>query len=479
MKLRVLTALFAVAVIVLANQSAWSCSELFVGQSATDDYRISARTMDLCIPTFPQLVLSPRGIERIALLPSAGDTPVSWTAIYGSVNVYVFNTNICTDGVNEAGLSAALLWSEGSVYPTGQSDRAMSLNYWSQYCLDKYSLVAEAVADVRDMKIYNPLSVLPAALHLVLHDANGDSAVLEYDDSGNLKVYTPTSSPTAYNGVLTNEPFYPLQIANLANYKPWGGALDLPGGSEPESRFVRGSYCLKQMYTPRSDQEAVGNTFQFIQYMATPYMAGSGSEAPWPTTWTTVRDQTELTYYFDTYNKPGVRYTYLKDIDFTAGQSMKAQWLDDSNEGDVGSRFLAIDYNPNGLNSYKALSINPYRIYPFMPFSYSIYLSQDITKAFDFYVVATAGGITLSIDFDGKIEDGIKPILRNVPSAKASILLSVTPAAVFPLEVRGQVVTFYCVAVEVGKTPPIASLEDLMTSTPYVIYMDKEPMTVK
>ncbi|MCX6339438.1 MAG: linear amide C-N hydrolase [Candidatus Aureabacteria bacterium] len=464
-----------VASILFIGQCAWSCSELFLN----NEFRISARTMEFLIPMFPQMVLSPCGVERTALLPSEGDTPITWTAKYGSVSIYAFGQNICTDGINEHGLSAAILWCEDSKYPTQQSDRAMSINYWAQYFLDMHLNVADAVVDARDLKLYNPLQALISAnLHLVLHDSSGDSAVLEYDGLGNLNVYRPDSTPTAYNGVMTNEPFYPLQIANLMNYKPWGGALDLPGDYESESRFVRGSYCLKEMYSSVSHQAAVGAAFQFIEYLAWPYMS-SIDPPPWFTLWTAVRDHADLTYYFTTMLKPGVRSAYLNYLDFTAGQSMKMQGLDDSNEGDVGGGFLAMDYHPNGLNSYKPLSINPYKLFPQFPFSYTLYLGQNITKAFDLYVVATGAGQTWTIYLDGKVEEGIKPVLKNQPGARAPILLSVTPGAVFPIEARGQQVTFYVVAVEAGKIPPALSLEGLAENTPNVIYMDKEQMTIK
>ena len=465
----------AAGAVVFAGRSAWPCSEMFLNT----EYKVSARTMDFFVPMFPQMVLSPRGVERTALMPSESDTGLTWTAKYGSVNVYAFGQNVCTDGVNERGLSTAILWCEDSKYPTHPSVRSLSINYWAQYFLDMHDNVAEAVADAQDIKIYNPIQpLIPVALHLVLHDRNGDSAVLEFDGSGNLTVYRPGSTPTAYNGVMTNEPFYPQQIANLANYKPWGGGLDLPGDDGPESRFVRGSYCLKQMYTPTGDQQAVGAAFQFIQYLATPYMQ-SMDPPPWPTLWTTVRDHTDMTYYFNTFIKPGVRYASLDYLDFTEGQSMKAQGLDDSDEGDVGGRFLAMDCHPNGLNSYNPLSINPYKLFASFPFNYTLYLSQSITKPFDLYIIATGAGRTWSIYLDGEVEEGIQPVLENQPGAKAPILRSVAPQAVFPIGEIGKEVTFYVVAVEAGKIPPIPSLEQLSGDTPYVIFMDAEMMTVK
>ena len=46
---------------------------------------------------------------------------------------------ICTtDGVNEAGLAANVLWLAESEYPSNSGDRpAMSVAVWAQYVLDR------------------------------------------------------------------------------------------------------------------------------------------------------------------------------------------------------------------------------------------------------------------------------------------------------------------------------------------------------
>jgi hypothetical protein len=47
-----------------------------------------------------------------------------------------------------------------------------------------------------------------------------------------------------------------------------------------------------------------------------------------------------------------------------------------------------------------------------------------------------------------------------------------------PLIMRGQQVTFYTVAIEAGKVPPVRSLEELSPDSLYVIMMDKKTVAV-
>jgi hypothetical protein len=114
-----------------------------------------------------------------------------------------------------------------------------------------------------------------------------------------------------------------------------------------------------------------------------------------------------------------------------------------------------------------------------LPFSYTLYLWKDITKAFDLYVFAATPIGVYSIDLDGKLREGIVPILKNVQGAKAPISYRVEPQVILPPDASGQPITFYTVAVETGKIPPIDGIAELSDTSPYVIYMDKEPMTVK
>jgi len=458
----------------------WPCSEINLTRG---DYNVASRSADLPFNIETLIVLSPRGVQRTSRNAPDGDTPLSWTAAYGSVGFFLTGPLMCGDGVNEAGLSGAMLECDGSEYPAISSNRALSITYWLQYYLDTCQTVEEAIAAARDIKMYSVTSDLPFPFpeHLILHDQTGDSAVMEYDELGDLNIYRQDTSGSGpqyiYNGVLTNEPFYPEQIANLNNYKPWGGSEDLPGGDEPEARFVRGSWCLKQMYTPASSQEAIAYAFNYIQYVIEPVI--QGGEDTWPTFWTTIRDMDNLVYYFNTFNKPGLREIRFSELDFTAGQSLKMQGIDDSDEGDVSENFVAAELCSDGTISYKDLSINPHNLVPGSSCDYTVYLGETICRCFDLYVLAQTPLGIYTLYPSGLLKKGIHKTLKNVPGFNAPYTNTFAVIPPVPQLLSGREVTFYIAVVEAGRIPPCRSLSGLTERTPYVISMDKEPMTVK
>ncbi|WP_240359165.1 linear amide C-N hydrolase [Pyxidicoccus trucidator] len=88
------------------------------------------------------------------------------------------------------------------------------------------------------------LKLLP--LHLPIHDASGNSIVVEFID-GKPNIY---SNPVA---VLTNDPPFPLQLENLGGYSnlsPWdarpvemGGKSFAPSGHGSGLRGMPGGSC--------------------------------------------------------------------------------------------------------------------------------------------------------------------------------------------------------------------------------------------
>ena len=77
-----------------------------------------------------------------------GKDPMRWKSKYGSVITSAYD--ICsTDGMNEKGLVANLLWLAESSYPQWNGERpALSIAAWVQYMLDNFATVDEAVAEV-------------------------------------------------------------------------------------------------------------------------------------------------------------------------------------------------------------------------------------------------------------------------------------------------------------------------------------------
>ena len=98
---------------------------------------MTARSMDWKSDVGTNLWILPSGVKRTG---QAGPQSASWTAKYGSVVATGYDIST-TDGVNEAGLNANLLWLVESEYPqTGKSKKPkLSISLWAQYVLDNFS----------------------------------------------------------------------------------------------------------------------------------------------------------------------------------------------------------------------------------------------------------------------------------------------------------------------------------------------------
>ena len=95
--------------------------------------------------------------------------------------------------MNEAGLVANLLFLPESVYERpGDTRPVMGLSVWTQYVLDNFATVDEAVAELSKEKFRIDAPDLPngvqSRLHLAISDPSGDSAIFEYRD-GKLEIH--------------------------------------------------------------------------------------------------------------------------------------------------------------------------------------------------------------------------------------------------------------------------------------------------
>ena len=130
------------SLLVLAQTSAEACTRLvYLGP---DDNVITARSMDWKSDVATNLWVLPRGTERDG---QAGPNSFKWTAKYGSVVATGYDVST-TDGVNEVGLNANLLWLVESEYPKfdDKSKPGLTIAAWAQYVLDSFATVEEAVA---------------------------------------------------------------------------------------------------------------------------------------------------------------------------------------------------------------------------------------------------------------------------------------------------------------------------------------------
>lgn len=123
--------------------------------------------------------------------------------------------------------------------------------------------------------------------------------------------------------VMTNEPAFDEQLANLKRYKLFGGDLPMPGDVDPLSRFVRAASYLKTLPAPKNEVEAVAGAYSVARNVAVPFGAedtsGSETEDSWPTRWFTLADLTHRVYYFQATTSPNLYWVDLAKLPIDEG----------------------------------------------------------------------------------------------------------------------------------------------------------------
>jgi choloylglycine hydrolase len=301
--------------------------------NTNDQALVAARTWDLYVDEKPRLVYLPRSIVRRGV---AEGNAAQWTSKFASAVLTAFDAG-AGDGMNEAGLSAHLLYLHGTEYEHVDERPAISNLMWAQYALDDYATVADALEGLKAVRIVSSEALgREWPVHLALEDASGDSAVLEFI-KGKLVVHHGKDVT-----VMTNEPTLDQQLANLKRYKLFGGNLTMPGDVDPASRFVRAASYLKTLPKPADTYEAVSHLVGIARNVAVPFGAvdTSGGEATdvWPTRWGTVVDLTHKVYYVMPVNSPAVFWVDFGKLDVRSSEILALDPYDIRPCGDVSAQ---------------------------------------------------------------------------------------------------------------------------------------------
>lgn len=313
--------LVASTLFLLASQlPAYPCSRVLWNQDGK--MVVVGRSMDWAYPLPANLWLLPRGIVRDGM---TGRSTLKWSAKFGSMVAADFiasdgvnEQGFVADGVNEKGFAAHALWLSESDYGIrNESLPGLSIGLWAQYFLDNFATVNDAVEFVQKTP-FQIVTILGQALHLVIEDATGDSAVIEYID-GKAKTYHSREYTVA-----TNSPTFDKQIEQLKEYRMFGGEKSLPGTTEPGDRFVRGAYYLKTLPKPADWWQCVTGVLSVIRNVSQPFGKADPSQ-PYisATQWRTIADLTDLTYYFESTTSPYMIWVQLKQLDFAQGAPVK------------------------------------------------------------------------------------------------------------------------------------------------------------
>lgn len=277
---------------------------------------ITARSMDWQSDIATNLWVLPRGIARNG---QAGSDSIHWKAKYGSVVASGFDIST-TDGLNEAGLSANLLWLVESEYPAQRGRKpGLVISLWAQYMLDNFATVAEAVAALEREPYALVTDDLPgesrqATLHLALSDASGDSAIVEY--IGGKQVI---HHDRAYQ-VMTNSPVFNQQLALNTYWQQIGGTVMLPGTNRSADRFARASFYINAIPKSEDPVVALASVFSVIRNVSVPYGITTPDQPNISSTrWRTVADHKRRLYFFESALTPNTFWVDLNKVDFAVG----------------------------------------------------------------------------------------------------------------------------------------------------------------
>lgn len=333
-------ALVGVLSLTMSFAPAYACTDARV--VAQDGSVLTARSMEFGAPVDSGLVVRPRGSQMQSPAPG-GAKGLRWTAKYGFVYMDGFHLDAACDGLNEAGLGFGGLYLPGfAEYETiapGDNSKAVSNLQFGGWLLSQFATVAEVKAALPSIHVWGePVAAFGNSfipVHYVVHDAKGNSIVLEWV-GGKLNLYDNTV------GVMTNSPPYDWEMTNLRNYinlspdnaKPvtvngveyssagqGSGLVGLPGDPTPPSRLVETVVALNAAVKPKNDTEALVLGQKLMNRVDLP--AGlardpSSGESD-ITQWVVFRDHTNKVYYYRTYEDMTLQAVDLKKLDFSPG----------------------------------------------------------------------------------------------------------------------------------------------------------------
>jgi choloylglycine hydrolase len=302
---------------------------------------ITGRTMEFPNAMATKMTVLPRGYQGTGIgRPGDG---LTWISAHGVVGMNAFGQpGTMTDAMNEKGLYAALLYMPGfcEYTPADGADPAslMSVIDTVGYVLGVSATVAEAADAMQKATVwpyvFGPFGFAPPA-HLILHDAAGKSAVIEWRD-GEMVVF---DNPL---GVACNWPHLDWHLTNLRNYinlsdkNPAPITIDgikldamgqgpgmngLPGDSSSPSRFVR-AVALTASLRPVAKGSQLENTaLHILNNFDIP--AGFIRENDDPasddhTLWSSIANLGELRYIIRGYDNPVPQLIDLRQVDFAA-----------------------------------------------------------------------------------------------------------------------------------------------------------------
>ena len=318
-----------------------ACTEARI--KAGDGSVVVGRSMEFAQALNSNVVVQPRGQERVSTLPDGKDG-IKWTSKYGVMYLDGFGIDIAVDGMNESGLSLGALFFPGEAQyqdmKGSRKSRTMAVNDLPLYILQNFSTVdevKEALPKLTVVGIHTPALqniIIPA--HISVYQPDGSGIVIEYTKDG-LNIYDNI-------GIMTNSPAYPWHVTNLKNYVGLSGVnaepivvngvsfagtgqgsglMGIPGDPTPPSRFVRAAAMAYLAAKPADASGAVTLAAHIMNTVDIPLgtvrdFSDKESFGDY-TQWIVVKDLTNKVLYFRTYDNMSLRSVDMKKFDMSEG----------------------------------------------------------------------------------------------------------------------------------------------------------------
>ncbi len=339
MKLRTLhTALLSAILAAGSLPTADACTRVL---HVTKDHRyvITGRNMDWYVRYPTSFWAFPRGMERSGMTPK---NPARWVSRYGSVTIVqqAGGQYGATDGMNEKGLVANLLYLTETQYPKRDpTKKGIATSIYIQYLLDNFATVAEAVralekGDTQIVPVPIPNSDHLPTMHISISDATGDSAIVEFLNGKMVIHHSPKYQ------VMTNSPIFEKQLALTEYWNEVGGDVFLPGTRRSADRFVRADFYNRHLPEPKDYDEAIAGVMSIMRNTSSPFGAPDPNKPNISMTqWRVIHDQKGHRIFFESTVRPNVVWVDLNRLDFSKDAPVRALEMDQKGlNGDVTAR---------------------------------------------------------------------------------------------------------------------------------------------
>jgi hypothetical protein len=174
------------------------------------------------------IIINKRNIEKFSFFAIPPNI-LKWTSKYGSVTFSSIGKEFPFGGMNEKGLTVAVMTTRPVVYPKSDNRYEINESQWVQYILDNYSSTTEVINSDSLLRINRFFD----NWHYLICDKKGDIAIIEYKD-GLRKVFSGSNITVP---VLENS-FYEVSLTDWKGDKSRNSLM---------TRFSKATYLLENI----------------------------------------------------------------------------------------------------------------------------------------------------------------------------------------------------------------------------------------